>query len=142
MSSTPNIPAFRNDLAWASNFYPAPIMYEGIPFPTTEHFFHAMKSLDPAFWKIIAAKTTPAAAKFAGRSVKLRSDWDQVKIKIMASALRAKFQYPELRAKLLATGDQHLEESNYWHDNYWGNCYCPGCQSKSGQKVTPQTGKY
>jgi len=33
----------------------------------------------------------------------------------------AKFsQNPELGKKLLATGDRHLEETNWWGDRVWG----------------------
>ena len=46
----------------------------------------------------------------------------------MREALRKKFSDPELKAKLLATGDQLLEEGNTWHDNFWGVCHCIRCQ--------------
>jgi hypothetical protein len=38
----------------------------------------------------------------------------------MLDVLRIKFQVPELREKLLKTGDKYLEETNYWNDRYWG----------------------
>jgi cytidine deaminase len=38
----------------------------------------------------------------------------------MATVLRAKFQAPELRRKLLATGDRELIEGNNWRDTTWG----------------------
>ena len=40
----------------------------------------------------------------------------------MLIGLYHKFKDPVLRKKLLATGDEHLEEGNYWHDTYWGVC--------------------
>jgi predicted NAD-dependent protein-ADP-ribosyltransferase YbiA (DUF1768 family) len=40
----------------------------------------------------------------------------------MLDALRDKFSDPELRAKLLATGDEFLVEGNHWGDTYWGVC--------------------
>ena len=76
----------------------------------------------------IAAAHTPGRAKRLGRKCQLRPDWEEIKIPVMRSALRKKFSDPELKAKLLATGDQHLEEGNTWHDNFWGVCYCDRCQ--------------
>jgi predicted NAD-dependent protein-ADP-ribosyltransferase YbiA (DUF1768 family) len=50
----------------------------------------------------------------------------------MEAALRKKFAIPELREKLLATGDAWLEEGNHWHDNFWGVCHCIDCQDEMG----------
>ena len=68
----------------------------------------------------IATAKTPGQAKRAGRKAVLRHDWEDVKMNVMRKALRKKFSDPELKAKLLATGDQILEEGNTWHDKYWG----------------------
>ena len=38
----------------------------------------------------------------------------------MEEALRAKFNIPEFKEKLLATGEMHLEEGNNWNDTFWG----------------------
>ena len=51
----------------------------------------------------------------------------------MYEILVEKFTIPELKEKLLATGDEYLEEGNYWHDNYWGNCHCEKCADITGQ---------
>jgi predicted NAD-dependent protein-ADP-ribosyltransferase YbiA (DUF1768 family) len=42
----------------------------------------------------------------------------------MFMLLWEKFRDADLRAKLLATGTDFLEEGNFWHDNYWGQCSC------------------
>ena len=65
----------------------------------------------------------PNKAKAKGRNVILRSDWEQIKNKIMYEVCYAKFtQNPELKEKLLLTGDEELIEGNTWHDTYWGVC--------------------
>jgi ribA/ribD-fused uncharacterized protein len=72
----------------------------------------------------------PSGAKKLGRSVELRSDWDQVKYQVMVSLVMAKFtDHPELAGELLATEDALLIEGNTWHDNIWGDCKCgrPDC---------------
>lgn len=48
-------------------------------------------------------------------------DWEEVKDKVMYEIVLAKFtQNPDLKEKLLATGDEHLEEGNTWGDTTWG----------------------
>lgn len=113
---------FDGEYAFLSNFYYSPIKFAGITYPTVEHFFQAQKSLDIEEVKRIAAMPTPGAAKRAGRQIKLRSDWEDVKDFIMSIGLKLKFAKPELKAKLLATGDEELVEGNTWNDTYWGVC--------------------
>ena len=63
----------------------------------------------------------PSASKKLGRRVKLRPDWEEVKVGLMEEIVRAKFtQNEELKALLLATGEAYLEEGNTWHDTCWG----------------------
>ncbi len=53
--------------------------------------------------------------------MKLRSDWEQVKVRIMKEICKAKFDQNEtLRQQLLATGNEPLEEGNTWGDRIWG----------------------
>ena len=96
--------------------------------PTVEHYFQAAKADSIYDYIAIATAKTPGQAKRAGRKAVLRHDWEDVKMNIMREALRKKFSDPELKAKLLATGDQILEEGNTWHDNFWGVCHCVKCQ--------------
>lgn len=126
------INSFSGKYAFLSNFSPAIIQAEGIVYPTVEHFYQAMKTEDVASHKIIAALNHPAGAKKYGYKVKIRPDWAQVKVAFMAAGLQAKFQYPNLRADLLATGSEELVEGNMWHDNFWGSCSCPKCWNKPG----------
>ena len=115
---------FDGQYDFLSNFYPSSILYEGIVYPTNEHFFQAMKTLDIETRKAIAAAPTPGAAKRMGRHVSLRPDWEKIKVDIMMLGLRLKFKDPELAAKLIATGDEELVEGNWWCDQFWGSCNC------------------
>ena len=67
-------------------------------------------------------RSTPGEAKRMGRQVTLRKDWEDVKISVMEKGLRMKFAIPELRDKLLATGEEELVEGNWWGDTCWGVC--------------------
>lgn len=129
------IAEFEGEYAFLSNFYPSPIFHDGIAYPTVEHFFQGMKTLDIAERKAIAGAPTPGKAKRMGRQVKLRSDWEQVKVYYMELGLKLKFKNPELAQKLIATGDEELIEGNWWHDNTWGSCYCDACMNKAGRNM-------
>lgn len=104
-----------------SNFAPTPITIDGIEYPTAEHAFQAAKTHDPVTKRAIAAKATPGQAKYAGKRVNLRPDWEEVKTEVMADIIRIKFSPgTEAAAHLMATGDAHIEEGNTWNDTTWG----------------------
>lgn len=132
------ISQFLGQHRFLSNFYPSPIVVPGLGslhFPTVEHAFQATKSLDHDDWERIAALPTAADAKRAGRHVPLRADWDEIKDAVMRGLVSAKFQTPELRELLVATGDILLVEGNRWHDNYWGSCLCSRCGGKGENRL-------
>jgi len=112
---------FRGRYHFLSNFFPSAIVVDGIRFPTVEHAFAAAKTHDLDAKKRIAVAATPGAAKYAGRRVALRSDWEVVKTDVMLEMLRVKFaSHPNLAAMLLDTGEAQLFESNRWNDRVWG----------------------
>ena len=127
------IDSFNRDYAFLSNFYESSIEFEGIKYPTVEHYFQAMKTLNLQERKNIADAPTPGKAKQFGRSVWLRADWENIKDDVMLTGLRLKFQIPEFRTELLNTGDAQLIEGNFWHDNTWGDCVCNKCSDKPGE---------
>lgn len=51
----------------------------------------------------------------------MRPDWEEVKYDVMYEIVKAKFiQNPDLKEKLLSTGDEYLVEGNHWGDRTWG----------------------
>lgn len=102
-----------------SNFYPCIIKYKRITYKSSEAAYMSEKQRELK-WKEYCASATPAEIKKKSKSIKLRDNWEQIKIQVMFDVLRLKFQIPELREKLLATGDQHIEEGNTWSDTFWG----------------------
>lgn len=132
------IHGFDNKYSFLSNFYACQVEYEGITYPTSEHAFQAAKSLDPDIRKWIAAASTPGQAKRRGRSIELRSDWEEIKDQVMLDIVREKFKNEDMRARLLMTigeGYDGFCEDNYWHDNYWGNCNCERCKNIEGKNM-------
>jgi ribA/ribD-fused uncharacterized protein len=125
LAAPPTAPAridsFQGDYRFLSNFYPATVVYQGITYPDSEHAYQSAKTLDMNARRRIAAIPTPAAAKRAGEALVYRADWAKVKYQVMLDCVRDKFaRNPDLRAKLLATGDAYLEEGNTWGDQIWG----------------------
>ena len=111
---------FREDYMFLSNFYEAPLIYDGIPYLSSEAAFQAQKCMMVEERHAFSELRT-GEAKRTGRQIPLRPDWEEVKRDVMEGIVRAKFsQNPELAKMLLDTGDQILLEGNTWHDTYWG----------------------
>ena len=114
------IQEFRGEHFFLSNFYEAPVTYQGLTYGSNEAAFQAQKCLSEAE-RLEFTALRPSDSKRRGRKVQLRPDWEQVKLGIMEDIVRAKFtQNEDLRAMLLATGDAVLEEGNSWNDTFWG----------------------
>jgi ribA/ribD-fused uncharacterized protein len=111
------IDRFNGEYAFLSNFY----WVDGI---TVEHLYQALKSTFLPEVEEILAAPTPGEAKRLGQKATLRSEWETSKESVMLDCLRLKFSNPEMRKRLLATGDAELIEGNHWHDTYWGRCTC------------------
>ena len=116
------IHGFFGEYRWLSNFHLSPIKGTRFTYPSVENAYQAAKW--PTTEREQFVSITPAQSKSLGREGKLYTpkEWDNVKFMIMAWALGVKFTDPELASKLLATGDRHLEETNWWKDTYWGVC--------------------
>lgn len=116
------IDSFEGEYRFLSNFFPIDPIPGGdtLYYPTVEHAYQAQKTTDLAVKRHIAGNKNPGYAKRAGQNVDLRPDWEEIKLDVMLRLLREKFKQPDLRKKLLATGDAHLVEGNHWKDTFWG----------------------
>lgn len=122
-----SILGFFGDYRFLSNFHWQDIVVGDIIYPTTEHGYMALKTLDRDIQIYISKIDTPAGARKFGQTIELRPDWETYKSVAMMACNTRKFKDPELKKLLLATGHKYLEESNNWHDNYWGSCWCSKC---------------
>jgi ribA/ribD-fused uncharacterized protein len=121
--ATQTIGPFRGTWAFLSNFYPAPVMFEGDVYPTVEHAYQAAKTTNHALRQRIRQCVTPGHAKAAGRQLPLQPDWEQVKLAVMEALIREKFmRHPELAKQLRTTSPHTLVELNSWGDRFWGVC--------------------
>ena len=118
-----------------SNFSPHGFELDGKWWPTGEHYFQAQKFASTPYMDQIRQARNPTEAKKMGRrrSYPLRSDWEEVKDQVMLRSVLRKFEtHADIRAVLLATGDEPLVE-NAPRDYYWG-CGADGTgQNKLGK---------
>lgn len=122
--------SFRGEMFYRSNMYPSPIVYKNITFKTSEHFYQASKTFDKSAQEVIMNCNTPYLAKKKAQTIKVRSDWDDIKLNIMKIAVYLKFSQNKEIYYLLKKSTDYIEETNYWHDLFWGNCYCKKCNGK------------
>lgn len=117
---TSPITSFRDEYKFLSNFYPC-VMPEGCP--TAEHYYQSRKTFNGIWIEKIKKASTPGKAKRLGRQAPLKINWINYRLDVMKSTVYIKFlDNPELRSKLLQTGDRKLIESNNWGDTFWGVC--------------------
>ena len=126
MNMMKEIKGFTGEYKFLSNFYPCTINYGGLDFKSSESLYMSQKSGDfsdlERFSPLDASK-----AKELGKTVKLQEGWDMLKFSTMKGVLYMKFkQNPDLKAKLLLTGDAYLEETNSHNDTIWGVCNSVG----------------
>lgn len=115
------IKEFRGKYYFLSNFFPSKIELSIFIFDNGEAAFQSFKNLRKQFEFV---GLDPSRAKAKGRKIQLRNDWEIIKDDIMYQVVKAKFaQNQELKEKLIATGDEYLEEGNTWGDIYWGTCH-------------------
>ena len=105
-----------------SNFFLKPVDIRKKEWPSTEHFFQAMKFEGKPEEEKIRTAVRPGDAFRLGRSLPgRREDWEEVKEDYMLEALRAKFtQHADLKEVLLKTGSAYLSEHTK-RDSYWGD---------------------
>lgn len=95
---------------------------DGIFYKTSEHYYQSKKFDNPKVVQSIIDADTPKEASIIGRdrNNKLRDNWKLIKNDIMYEAVLYKFiAHPELKEKLLATGDEEIIEETI-KENYWG----------------------
>lgn len=123
MSKTINFYRTSGPYGCFSNFSKHPVEVAGKVWPTSEHYFQAMKFPGTEIEELIrhAPSAMIAANMGRSRSYPLRLDWEEVKDDIMYEVVLAKFtQHKALREVLLGTGDATLVEHTA-NDSYWGD---------------------
>ena len=116
---------------WLSNFHMSEtIMPDDLVYPSVENAYQAYKLESVEDRKPFITYTCGQAKKM-GQQVKLRSDWENIKVDVMRQCLESKFKNKELMDMLQATAPKYLREDNNWNDIFWGYCNDKG-QNKLG----------
>lgn len=90
--------------------------------------YQAAKATTLVDYISIMNASLPREPKKLGNSIKIREDWNNIKLTMMEQCLIEKFSLPHLMKKLLDTGDAILiEGTTGWCDCFWGICYCDRC---------------
>lgn len=124
------INGFTGYYRFLSNLYIHEIEYRGRKYQTNEHLYQSLKATDKEDHELVRNALTAGKAKQLGQIIEKRPDWQFVNLEIMKEINRIKFSDPQLREKLLNTGDALLTESNFWCDTFFGKCTC----AKRGHK--------
>lgn len=126
---------FNLENRFLSNFQASTFFYNGKKYPSVEHAYQALKTLDPDEHELVRNAVSASQAKKLGKTaITIQPGWDEMKASIMLTLLRLKFQNPYLRCRLVATGNAILIEGNTWHDTFFGVCNCPK-HNGEGQNV-------
>lgn len=110
---------FSGEYRWLSNFW----IHDEIRGLSVEHHYQAAKADNYDDYKLVMSANSPADAKRIGKTIKIRWDWETVKLSLMEQFIREKFsKNPPLRENLLQTRGIYLIEGNNWGDTFFGVC--------------------
>ncbi len=111
----------REENGWLTNFWPSEVVIDGITWPTSEHYYQAMKHKGSDLEYKIRNQTSARKAKNLARAHPYPVRWTlEDKVYFMRKAIRAKFdQHPTLQKQLLDTGTAVLQEASP-KDALWG----------------------
>lgn len=120
------VKGFFEEYNFLSNFYLCEVIHNDRVFPSSEHAFMFSKLPDTAnhdYAYALVVRMSPGQVKRWGRSITLREDWNDIRLRVMEEVVEAKFRdNPIIREKLLALEGYYLEETNSWNDRFWGVC--------------------
>lgn len=115
------ITQFKKENSWLSNFEPVEIKLGEFIYPSVEHAYMSAKNSEE-LWKEFCADKNNSAGKVKNVSkvVDLVPNWEDIKLQTMYDCLIQKFNKESFKTLLLATGEEVLQEGNYWGDKFWG----------------------
>lgn len=116
------IDQFIQEYNFLSNAYPCLITYGAYTYQNATAAYYAQKTRSTKVKQTLTEMLADSANNL-GKSLEPTEDWDERKDTVMKKVIKIKFSdNPELKEKLLATGDAELINTNWWGDQYWGIC--------------------
>lgn len=113
---------FRDEYHFLSNFVSVDIVYDGALYPSVEHAYQSAKSND-LNWKKFCRNPLITASEVKTKSYEISNkieNWHSIKLEVMELCLIQKFSKEPFRNQLLATGNENIQEGNWWNDTFWG----------------------
>jgi len=99
-----------------------PVTFQDLEYRSVEAVYQSLKTQDMEKRKSFCEMSGPEAKKI-GRGLRLRPDWDSIKVRAMAAIIAAAYKPGTNRADLLLfTEDASIVEGNTWGDTFWGVC--------------------
>ena len=111
----------KDPYKWLSNMQPVDIFLKGKTYPSVEHAYMSEKSNENSWKEFCSQKEISGKqVKTYSRTIELRPDWEDVKLLVMEYCLRRKFEQEPFKSLLINTGNENIQEGNYWGDTFWG----------------------
>lgn len=114
------IKSFVGEYRWLSNFAPVNVKIGENIFRSVEHAYQSEKSQEKNWKTCCLCIDRPGKIKKMSRKIKLSSDWEEKKIKVMKECLEQKYEQEPYKTLLIKTYPMIIEEGNYWNDIFWG----------------------
>ena len=126
---------FVGDYEFMSSFFilENPVRFADMNYWAVENGYVAGKTTNPSI-RYRISQMNPWQAKGFGKkilekNISANPEWnDDFRVGLMEELVFQKFsKNPELKEKLIETGDRKSVEGNTWHDNFFGICFCGKC---------------
>lgn len=114
-----DIKVFKGDYAFLSNSFPCTIEIDGLVYSSAEAAFWAQRVKDEKARRKYT-RLNPNKAREKGMQAEPIDDWEDIKLDVLMKVLKIKFSDPELKEKLLSTGNAKLINTNTYRDEYYG----------------------
>lgn len=112
---------FKSDeYKWLSNMEPCKIIIDNIEYASVEHAYVSAKSSDPEWKMFCKTEPNPRIIKRKGRELVLSPEWNTLKLSVMKQCIDQKYSQEPYRELLLSTGNEYIQEGNWWNDRFWG----------------------
>lgn len=111
---------FKGEYDFLNNRFGCRFVWQGLQYGNVEAAFQSSKCTDESERKVLAGCSADKAA-LKGKELIPFSGWEEVRLDIMTSIQKAKFeQNPALMKKLIDTGNRLLINGNNKQETYWG----------------------
>ncbi len=114
------IKEFQGQYRWLSNFAPCFISIDGRTYKSVEHAYMSEKSNDIKWKEYCQIENSPGNVKKVSKTICLVENWDLIKVDIMRYCINQKYNKEPYRTLLIETGNEFIQEGNYWGDEFWG----------------------